>query len=353
MAMPNSYLSDRPAIILLAPLLLPLILTGCLGLSNGSELIPPQASGPAPTEITVGSGTTPTYSWQIGNVSSVFVVRTSNPNVPIWGINAQGAADIIPSPQVQGTTTFSNPNFQLMSSAELTLTAGIEYRVSISAQGGFKFYSITFYPPDGTGLPTAALRNSLAASAHSLIVKKDGTAWAWGANQSEQVGAGDLGNSVEPLAIPGLSEVIAVASGGSHSLAITADGSVWSWGANGSGQLGNGTNNDSAAPVRVPGLHGIAAVAAGGVHSLALDKDGRVWAWGENSSGQLGNGTTINSNTPVEVQWLNHAVAIAAGKVHSMALSQDGTVWAWGGNYSGQLGNGTTANSSRPVQVGK
>ena len=347
------YHSHRPAIMMIAILLQSLTLTGCLGLSDGSELIPPEASGPAPTQIQVSTGTQPTYSWRVGNVSSIFVVRTSDPNNPVWGINAQGASDIIPSPQKHGTVTFADPNFQLMSQAETTLTAGVEYRVNITSEGGFKLYSTSFIPPDGTGVPTTTPGNSLTASSHSLVLNKDGTAWAWGANNNGQIGDGSVTNSTTPLAIPGLSNIIAVASGGSHSLAVTADGTVWSWGANGSGQLGNGSNADSAVPMQIPSLHNISAVAAGENHSLALDSDGIVWAWGENSSGQLGDGTTINRNIPVQVEWLGKVVAIAAGKMHSMALTQDGTVWSWGGNYSGQLGDGTTANTSLPVQVGK
>ena len=40
----------------------------------------------------------------------------------------------------------------------------------------------------------------------------------------------------------GLSDVTAIAGGGSHSLALKNDGTVMAWGANQNGQLGNGTN---------------------------------------------------------------------------------------------------------------
>lgn len=353
MTMSKLYQSKHPALILLATLLPPLTLTGCLGLSDGSELIVPEATGPAPTQIQVSSGTTPTYSWRVGAVSSIFVVRTSDPRNPVWGINAQGAADIITSPVVHGTDSFTDPNLQLMSSTELALTNGVEYRACISTQGGFKQFCTTFLPPDGTGLPSTTPGNSLAASTHSLALKSDGSAWAWGANQEGQIGDGSVSDTTTPAAITGLSNVIAVASGGAHSLAVTADGAVWSWGANGSGQLGDGNNADSTVPQQIPGLHGITAVAAGDKHSLALDSDGTMWAWGENSSGQLGDGTTVNRNTPAKVESLSNVVAIAAGKVHSMALTRDGMVWSWGGNYSGQLGDGTVANTTRPEPIGK
>lgn len=331
----------HPALALFAALL-PLCLGGCLGLSNGSELIPPPASGPAPTQIAITKGDTPQYSWLIGSVSSIFVVRTSDPSTPVWGIQAQGDAQIIPSPQTQGTTAFTDPNLQLMSSAELSLTNGVEYRVCITGAGptGIELYCTTFIPPDGTSVPLTTPGNSLTAGSKSMVLTADGAVRSWG------------NGNTSPTAVGGLSNVTAIASGGGHSLAVTADGSVWAWGANGSGQLGNGTTDDSATPVRVVDLQNIIAVAAGDSHSLALDKAGRVWAWGENSSGQLGDGTTVNRSTPKAVPALGGITAIAAGKLHSLALSSDGTVWAWGGNYTGQLGNGTVANSSVPVKVG-
>jgi hypothetical protein len=344
--------AGHPAIALLAYLFAPLALTGCLGLDNGNELIPAEASGAPTTYIQVGTGTTPEYSWQVGNISSLFVVRVADPLNPVWGVNSQGATDIIPSPITHGQT-FSDANLQIISTAEPVLTAGVEYRVTITTQGGFKQYSVNFIPPNGTtGSPTATPGNSLTASAHSLVLN-NGSVWAWGTNQNGQLGDGGTTDSSTPLAVSGLHNIIAIASGGAHSLAVTADGKVWSWGANDSGQLGTGTNADSALPMEIPGLSGISAVAAGENHSLALSSDGKVWAWGGNSSGQLGDGTTVNRNTPVQVESLDDIVAIAAGKVHSMALARDGTVWSWGGNYNGQLGDGTVANTTRPVQVGK
>jgi hypothetical protein len=350
--------SSYSTIALLIYAFMPLALSGCLGLSDGSELIPPEATGAPTSYIQVGTGTTPKYSWLVGNISSLFVVRVADPLNPVWGLGSRGAADIIPSPITHGQSLDDPnlrdiPNLQIISSTEPVLTAGVEYRVTITTQGGFKQYSVSFIPPDGTtSVPSTTPGNSLTASTHSLLLN-NGKAWAWGSNQNGQLGDGITMDSSTPLAVNGLDHIIAIASGGAHSLAVTADGTVWSWGANGSGQLGTGRNADSAVPIQVPDLSGISAVAAGDEHSLALGSDGKVWAWGENSSGQLGDGTTVNRNRPVQVESLTDIVAIAAGKVHSMALARDGTLWSWGGNYNGQLGDGTVANSTRPVKIGK
>ncbi len=185
---------------------------------------------------------------------------------------------------------------------------------------------------------------------HSLAVSGVGTVRAWGWNALGQLGDRSTVDRQTPVAVPGLTGVVAVAAGGYHSLALKADGTVWAWGWNVVGQLGSGTT-DSSTPRLVPGLTGVAAVSAGGYHSLAVKTDGTVWAWGWNGAGQLGNGSAVDSGVPVQVPGLTGVVAVSAGLVHSLALRFDGTVRAWGWNLEGELGNGSTANSSSPVVV--
>ncbi|WP_211252429.1 RCC1 domain-containing protein, partial [Deinococcus marmoris] len=55
--------------------------------------------------------------------------------------------------------------------------------------------------------------------------------------------------SAVPVAVGGLSDVVAMAGGSYHSLALKADGTVTAWGLNGNGQLGNGSRMGSTVPV--------------------------------------------------------------------------------------------------------
>ncbi|NPC76319.1 kelch-like protein [Corallococcus exiguus] len=193
---------------------------------------------------------------------------------------------------------------------------------------------------------------ALSATAyHTLALQQDGTVWGWGYNDSGQLGDALDMIRVTPAPVPGLAGVAALASGTYHSLALKQDGTVWAWGLNNLGQLGDGTTVSRTERMPVPGLTGVTALSASTYHSLALKQDGTVWTWGYNSSGQLGDGTTTSHFTPVQVQGLTGVSAIAAGLVHSLALKQDGTVWAWGRNTDGQLGNGAAVNSPVPVQV--
>lgn len=168
----------------------------------------------------------------------------------------------------------------------------------------------------------------------SMALLSNGTVMDWGEDDNGQLGNGTTSEAVtSPVQVSGLSEVTAIATGGSYGLALLRNGTVMAWGA------GGGANN-SDVPVQVSGLSGVTAIAADGGHSLALLSNGKVMAWGENEYGELGDGTTENSQTPVPVKGLSEVVAIADGADHNLALLAAGTVMAWGENDWGQLGGG-------------
>ncbi|MFA7239572.1 MAG: hypothetical protein WC091_05615 [Sulfuricellaceae bacterium] len=143
-----------------------------------------------------------------------------------------------------------------------------------------------------------------------------------------------------------------LALGAQHSLVLKADGSVWAFGENASGRLGDGTETGRAYPVRVVGLDNAVQVVAGYYHSVALKADGTVYCWGENLSGQLGLGDVAPRLKPAQVMLPAKATLIAAGEAHTVAVLEDGSVWAWGDNRSGQVGNGAGEMQSVPLKVG-
>lgn len=160
---------------------------------------------------------------------------------------------------------------------------------------------------------------------HCFALKSDGSVWAWGWNGSGGVGDGTSGNiRIVPVQLTGLTGVVKIVGGGTHSLALKLDGTVWAWGNNNSGQLGDGTTLSKATPFQIPDLVGVVQLAGGGAqyggHSLAVKSDGTVWAWGDNKDGQLGDGTTDNRTTPVQVTGLVGVAHIAAGWLHSLAI---------------------------------
>ena len=84
-----------------------------------------------------------------------------------------------------------------------------------------------------------------------------------------------------------------VAGGGSFSLVVKSDGTAWAFGFNNNGQLGDNTLADKTWPQQVPGLSGIQAVAAGELHSMALTTSGSVYVWGDNFFNQVGDNTCL------------------------------------------------------------
>jgi alpha-tubulin suppressor-like RCC1 family protein len=199
---------------------------------------------------------------------------------------------------------------------------------------------------------------------HTVVLKTDGTVWTWGFNAQGQLGHGTTGGFevTEPTQVPGLTDIVAVASNGAagsllaSSFAVKSDGTVWAWGDNSSGKLGDGTTTHRSSPVQVKlsggaPLTGIVAVAPGVNHTLALTNTGTVWAWGLGSQGQLGTGGTSSSSNPVSVPSLTDVAAIGAGSAFSVALKKDGTLRSWGRNVNGVLGDGTTTQRNSPVTV--
>jgi alpha-tubulin suppressor-like RCC1 family protein len=203
----------------------------------------------------------------------------------------------------------------------------------------------------GYAVPVAGLtgvQRVAAGSSHNLALMADGTLQAWGANLNGRIGDGTTTWRSRPVAVPGLTTVVAIAAS-QHSLALKADGTLAAWGTNGNGQLGDTSTVDKASPVAVSGLTGVTAIAAGASHSLAVKSDGTVWAWGLNGNGQLGDGTTTQRTTPTAVSGLTGIQAVRGGYASSAALATDGHVWAWGNNGLGTLCNGTTNQSTTPV----
>lgn len=208
--------------------------------------------------------------------------------------------------------------------------------------------------PNPTPVMVSGLNTVIALASgdsHTCALLNGGTVTCWGRTDEGQLGNGSFTRvSYAPVAVSGLSNVVAIAAGGYHSCALTSAGAAYCWGFNQYGELGNGTFTNSATPVQVSGLDsGVAAIAAGAVHSCALMSTGAVRCWGFNSKGQLGTGTNAGSATPVAVANLAGAAAITGGDAHTCAVTAAGGVRCWGDNSSGQLGNGTTLGVTAPV----
>ena len=220
-----------------------------------------------------------------------------------------------------------------------------------------------------------------AGGDHSMAVTSAGRVFAFGRNDSYQLGVALNANSQflaggarigvdkllqegaderqvgpEPVQVAGLrwKSVLEISCGDGHNLARCVDGSVYAWGLGGSGRLGLGHHKSVMQPAKVDlGEDKFCiAVAAGYYHSMALIEGGELLAWGSGDCGQLGTGIFNSEVRPRAVKPLaaGHSCAsIAAGEYHSVAVSERGGAFTWGLNNAGQLGTGDTDRRNVPT----
>jgi alpha-tubulin suppressor-like RCC1 family protein len=185
----------------------------------------------------------------------------------------------------------------------------------------------------------------------------EGKVRCWGDNGAGQIGdgisfdAGDRPSVLKPQEVVGISDAIAVASGGSFSCALHKGGTVSCWGVNTFGELGDGTTDRSSSPVDVKGVTNAIAIAAGTSFTCALIKGGSVMCWGANYAGQLGDNTKLDHANAAPVQQLTNVVGIATAERHACAVIDNGSVKCWGQNDEGQLGTGNTNESLLPAPL--
>ncbi len=155
---------------------------------------------------------------------------------------------------------------------------GTMYSWGISAGGNFGpnlGQSRTGAPNSSSPTQIGALTTWLAVAAGTyniLAVKTDGTLWAWGTT-----GFGTANGQNSPVqvgtATTWTNKITAGAGGGtsvSMNAGIQSDGTLWAWGFNDTGQLGQGNTTPYTSPMQVGSLNTWGSVSAwkGGVQAL-------------------------------------------------------------------------------------
>ncbi|MGO8930730.1 MAG: RCC1 domain-containing protein [Limisphaerales bacterium] len=185
-------------------------------------------------------------------------------------------------------------------------------------------------------------------ASHGLVLAPDGSLWSWGGQDTgwPVLGLGKMNLTANLVRIGSETDWAYVSAGEDHNLVLKSDGTIWAWGANYRGQLGdgkwgtkltNGLPNLQERPVHTVAGSDWVKVEAGFVASYGLKRDGSLWAWGLNDFGQLGIGSWTDSPKPVQVGTATNWVKIRAGLVSVAGIQSDGSLWIWGG--SPKLGN--------------
>ena len=123
---------------------------------------------------------------------------------------------------------------------------------------------------------------------HTCAVKSSGAVVCWGDGENGQLGNGDTGGSLTPVQVQSLPKAVAVACGERSTCALSETGPVFCWGANELGQLGTGAPNTdpNPSPIAVAGVTDATAIATGANHTCAVRTNGQVFCWGDGSAGQ-------------------------------------------------------------------
>ena len=210
------------------------------------------------------------------------------------------------------------------------------YRNSLVLTSGGEVYGFGRSSTSREGYVTQININLVKAIAvgdgHGLALRYDGTVWAWGVDGNGQMGG--VGDSVNPVQVPGLPPIKAITASSYGSFALDEAGNVWSWGQ--STVLGRAGDTT---PARIDGLTGVKAISAGNYNVFALMGDATVKAWGDNWFGRVGvfRGDDI---APATIPGLTDVLEVNGAEFHGMALTRSGAVYAWGRNEGKGL-NGT------------
>jgi alpha-tubulin suppressor-like RCC1 family protein len=288
--------------------------------------------------------------------------------VACWGLNGEGETGQI----FDGNSDSVVPTPTVVAGLPGVVQIGASYdHTCARTAGGEVFcwggdYASDLGSPDAGAYSAVPLRVAGLSSAVDLAVGSlfdcartaGGQVLCWGDNAYGELGVdpGKTPSSSTPLAIPGLTNVTAIAAGEYTACAVVDQDAVWCWGNNESGALGVGSS--PAVPVQPVGLSNVYSIATGRLFSCAVEI-GATWCWGSNESAALGAGIADTSysltnahTTPVQVAGLTGASAVTAGDDFACALVNGG-VKCWGDNAQGQLGLGTMSTTpvAAPVAV--
>lgn len=200
--------------------------------------------------------------------------------------------------------------------------------------------------------------NAIAVTAggqHACALIQGGTVKCWGSNAFGQ--SGQLLSPVgglEPTTVQGLTNVVEIDAGTFHTCARRSDATVRCFGANDSGQLGYGNLGDSSStPTSPTGLTGVLDISTGYNHTCAVVQvaaNEQIRCWGSDEQRKLGGATAGTSLVPQPAAAsIVDAVQVSADALNTCVVRATGAVVCWGASFAGQLGNGTHSGAGTPT----
>jgi len=219
-------------------------------------------------------------------------------------------------------------------------------------------------------IPTLKKIKKISCGAnHVLALDANGSVFAWGSGQQNQLGRRVIERTKTQGLIPrefGLPKklITDIECGAYHSFALDSRDRVWAWGLNNYGETGipDSAGEDEAVVLRpqvVESLAGkrIQQIKGGSHHSIAVTDDGECLTWGRVDGCQIGiepseldpesvikndRGTICILKVPTKVTAIKEAVtSVSAQSDHCIAITENGKAYSWGFSANYQTGQGT------------
>ena len=315
------------------------------GFGSWGELLTTNETEPNPIQL----GNATDWSKVTNGVVNTFAIKN---NGTLWGCGSNQLGSLGVNSNTQSFTTFqqiTTATNWVKVAPSYFFTIALKADGTIWAWGQNDTYQLGNSPataqqlfPIQVGTATDWVDIATGTNRTAFAIKSNGTIWGWGANPSSIIVSGSSTSSViTPTQVGTSNDWVKMSVGGQHILAQKQDGTLWSWG--GGNALGiGGSPNVTNIPQQIS-TDIWKSFSAGSGTSFGVKSDGTLWGWGVNTDGQLADGTTTNKNIPSQIgtdtNW--HSVQ-ARNFATTMAVKTDGTVWFWGRNYNGEFGIGTS-----------
>lgn len=288
------------------------------------------------------------YMWGKNNFGQLGVGDLASRSSPVAVLGTQKFAALMPgNARIFALTTTSDLFAWGLNGNGVLGLGDVNPRSSpVAVLGGLKVSRMSLINSDDDDHPA------------SIAITTSGDAYSWGRNTNGQLGLGDVTPRSSPVAVLGgiKWKKIRTALGSStrsYSFGLATDGTMYAWGANETGQLGVGDVTPRSSPVAV--LGGLKfydfCISTYGDHVHAWTSDGTLYSWGQNINGQLGDGTVVTKSSPVAVLGGVKFNYVTSCNNSVWGISTVGTLYAWGDGTSIGYSGAAFADHSSPVAV--
>lgn len=157
---------------------------------------------------------------------------------------------------------------------------------------------------------------------HTFAVTSNNEVYSFGLNNYGQLGLGDEIDHEQPeeIELPEGFVVKEIGVGEHHTIILGENGDTYAFGRNDSYQLGLGDNKPYNKPTLIESLKNLKSISCGSAFSLGVTKDEDLMAWGYGECGQLGNsGEDEEKPTVIDLKG-RKVIKAEAGGQHSVLL---------------------------------